>query len=333
MPFVADLKDRLWPWVQRARLERDRIWGGNCVVLLYHRVFNAPQDPQRLCVSPENFDAHLSLLNERFRVLSMEEFDHYLLGRKRFPKNSVFITFDDGYADNHRYARPLLEKHHAQGLFYISSGYIGSGREYWWDELERLLLLPADRPVGINVEHAGVVVSWNEMPKAELLRALYERLLVVLRPMPSRDRDVFLDLLSANLPHVPDTRADHLAMDHDELLAFSGSPAVFIGAHTVGHPSLAGISVDQQRHEVGQSRRDLEQWLSMPVDRFAYPFGTPADHDAITRDLVRKAGFRHAAANHPGIVHARSPHFAFNRVLVRDGGEEALMRTLAPFMW
>jgi hypothetical protein len=127
MPFVGELKDRLWPLVQRWRLEQDRLLGGNCVVLLYHRVVDLEHDPQQLSVSPRRFDEQVGLLKERFRVLTVEEFEHHLLHRKRFPKNSILITFDDGYADNHVHARPILEKHGLQGLFFIASGYIGSG--------------------------------------------------------------------------------------------------------------------------------------------------------------------------------------------------------------
>ena len=50
------------------------------------------------------------------------------------------ITFDDGYADNLQVAAPLLAERGLPATFFIVSGTIGSGREFWWDELEGLLL-------------------------------------------------------------------------------------------------------------------------------------------------------------------------------------------------
>ncbi|HRO99236.1 MAG TPA: polysaccharide deacetylase family protein [Flavobacteriales bacterium] len=332
MPFVGELKDRLWPLVKRGRLERDRLLGGNCVVLLYHRVIDLEHDPQLLSVSPRRFDEQLGLLKARYRVLSVEEFEHHLLNRKRFPKNSILITFDDGYADNHVHARPILEKHRLQGLFFIASGYIGSGREYWWDELERLFLLNPQVPVQLDVEAGGVKVQWASLPGRELLRSHYEQLLVSLRALPSGTRDGLLGALRDRMSS-PLARPSHLPMDHAALTAFASSPSVVIGAHTVGHPSLGQIGEDEQRAEITRSKRDLEEWLGMPVTRFAYPFGTPSDFTERTMQITREAGFRHAAANHPGIAHARSPHFAYHRLLVRDWGGAEFLRHLSPYLW
>lgn len=332
MPFVGELKDRLWPLVQRWRLERDRLLGGNCLVLLYHRVIDLEHDPQLLAVSPRRFDAQLALIKERFRVLTVEEFEHHLLRRKRFPKNSILITFDDGYADNHVHARPILEKHGLQGLFFIASGYIGSGREYWWDELERLFLLDPHVPAELEVERGGVRVHWTSLPGRDLLRAQYERLLVALRALPSGPRDEFLGNLRDRMAS-PMARTSHLPMDHAALKSFAASPSVVIGAHTVGHPSLGRISEDEQRREITRSKNDLEEWLGTPITRFAYPFGTPSDLTERTMQITQEAGFRHAAANHPGIAHARSRHFAYHRLLVRDWGEEEFLRHLSPYLW
>lgn len=332
MPFVGELKDRLWPLVERWRLERDRLLGGNCVVLLYHRVVDLEHDPQQLSVSPLRFDEQLGLLKERFRVLTVEEFEHHLLCRKRFPKNSILITFDDGYADNHVHARPILEKHGLQGLFFIASGYIGSGREYWWDELERLFLLDLHVPSELDVERGGVRVNWASPPGRDLLQAHYERLLGSLRALPSGTRDDLLGILRDRMVS-PSARASHLPMDHAALKAFAASPFVVIGAHTVGHPSLGRISEEEQRREITRSKRDLEEWIGIPVTRFAYPFGTPTDFTERTMRITREAGFRHAAANHPGIAHARSPHFAYHRLLVRDWGTTEFLHHLSPYLW
>src|SRR6185312_15237537 len=44
------------------------------------------------------------------------------------------------YADNLQVAAPLLAERGLPASFFIVSGTIGSGREFWWDELEGLLL-------------------------------------------------------------------------------------------------------------------------------------------------------------------------------------------------
>lgn len=319
MPSGFDWKAGFRPLLQRARTTRDRLRGGACAVLLYHRVVDIPTDPQLLAVRPAHFDAHMALLKERYHVLSVEEFDHHLLGRIRFPKRAVLLTFDDGYADNHLHARPLLEKHGYQALFYIASGYIGSGREFWWDELERLLLLNDQLPEQMAFTKDRLQITWSvdAGDPRKLAGITYGNLLGVMRALPSGMRDAILDELRTVLGS-PMQRRSHLPMSVDELLRFASSPSVEIGAHTQWHPSLAQVDEAEQRTEITGSKEDLEHLLGKKVKYFSYPFGTGADFNTTTERIAQEAGFLHTAANFPGFVHAHSPIHRFPRFLVRD---------------
>lgn len=331
MPSARDLKRAVRDSARRLRQRRDALLGGNCLVLLYHRVIDLPTDPQQLAVGPARFEAHMAWVKERLHPLTAEEFEELLLSGARFPRNSALITFDDGYADNHHHARPILERHGLQGLFFISSGYIGGGREYWWDELERLLLANPALPQALRWERHGLRLQWSSAPDAAVLRACYEEALTALRALPSAARDAALEELSALL-NSPRARATHLPMSVDELRAFAASPAVAIGAHTAGHPSLAKVSEEEQRRELRAAKQQLEGWLDMPIARLAYPFGTAADFTAATQRIAAEEGYAHAAANIAGIVHGRSPRYAYPRILVRDWGADELARHLKPFM-
>lgn len=326
-------KDGLRPLVHRVRHTRDRMLGGACAVLLYHRVIDIPSDPQQLAVRPAYFDAHLALLKQRYHVLAVEEYDHYLLGRKRFPKGAVLLTFDDGYADNHHEARPLLEKHGSQALFYIASGYIGSGREYWWDELERLLLVNDQLPAEVAFAMDRVRVAWSALggDVGRHARIAYEDQLAVMRALPSARRDAILENLRQVL-RSPSHRSTHLPMTVAELKDFARSDAVVIGAHTQWHPSLAQVDIAEQITEVEGSKRDLEHILGREVPYFSYPFGTGADFNVATERIAREAGFRHTAANYPGFVHAGSPQHRFPRFLVRDWDGPEFARRMDTFL-
>ena len=268
MPFSTKLKDRLRPAVQRVRTGANTALYGNCSVLLYHRVIELETDPQQLAVDPEQFEKQLVFLKKNYNVLTVQQFDQYLIHRKKFPENSVLITFDDGYADNHFYARPLLEKHGIQALFYIASGYIGSNQEFWWDELERLLLLNADLPVTLASDSKRIGLFWDTLPDPIELRAIYERSLFALRGLPSRERDALIQGLRISL-HSGGPRKSHLPMTRTELTAFAVSPSVIIGAHTVGHPSLARLAENEQRAEITESKEQLEKLLGKVIPYFS----------------------------------------------------------------
>jgi len=72
-----------------------------------------------------------------------------------------------------------------------------------------------------------------------------------------------------------------------------------IGAHTVHHPFLTKLSLQQAQYEIEQSRLDLVEHLPTPPTVFAYPYN---DHNAEIVSMVQTAGFRGAVvvAKHRG---------------------------------
>lgn len=87
-----------------------------------------------------------------------------------------------------------------------------------------------------------------------------------------------------------------------------------IGAHTHGHPNLADIAPAQVAHELGDSRRELEDRLESAVLGMAYPFGKPGRH--FNRHVVRiakEAGYLYAAAAFSRGVRSGDSPFAFPR--------------------
>ncbi len=70
-----------------------------------------------------------------------------------------------------------------------------------------------------------------------------------------------------------------------------------IGAHTMTHPRLTQLNMEQARQEITTSRECIEQELKTEVISFAYPFG---NYDDSIKDLVRQAGFDFGIATDKG---------------------------------
>lgn len=66
-----------------------------------------------------------------------------------------------------------------------------------------------------------------------------------------------------------------------------------IGSHGRNHVALAGAAPQVVREETDGSRRDLEALLGVPVQGFAYPYGSM---DATARAAVREAGYAYGCA-------------------------------------
>ncbi len=80
-----------------------------------------------------------------------------------------------------------------------------------------------------------------------------------------------------------------------------------IGSHTISHPRLTDLNIEQAEKEVANSRAMLVNMLGEPVRWFAYPYLAANE---VTRNLVRAAGFVGACGG-PNQKHSR---FYLNRL-------------------
>jgi peptidoglycan/xylan/chitin deacetylase (PgdA/CDA1 family) len=320
---------------------------GRVLILLYHRVARLRSDPWGLAVTPGRFDEHLQTLREYATPMQLGELNEALRNGK-LPKRSVVVTFDDGYLDNLRNAKPLLERHGVPATVFVASGFIGRRREFWWDELDRLVLQPGVLPerVQLNVDgktyhwelgetadyteeefrsHRGWK-AWNEgkTPRHQLYTSLYD----LLRPLSAGDRRKKLGEVREWRVDAPGRRPWHRPLSAGEIGALRQGGLVEVGAHTVNHPLLSDLPPRRQRREIEESKVSLEQILGHPVRSFSYPYGKPRDYTAKTVDLVRRAGFACACSTSVDVVRRSSDPFQLPRVWVRNTSGEKLAKQL-----
>ena len=85
-----------------------------------------------------------------------------------------------------------------------------------------------------------------------------------------------------------------------QVLEMRDSGLVDFGSHTMRHPHLPGLSLEEVRWELAESKRRLEEKLGAPVLAFAYPYGAGAYVPAI-RQAAREAGYRYDFGIRQGI--------------------------------
>lgn len=294
------------------------------LVLLYHRVTTLPSDPEMLAVSPDNFRAQIRYLKEKFPFIRFEE------DWTKVRKPTVAITFDDGYADNALEALPILEDVEVPATFFVSSGKIGSTREFWWHELERIILGGRNLPATFTLGEGRLEKNWLTGTLGER-QDFYHGIVRLMTDADTAQRDEWLALLRI-WAHSTEEIADiHRVMSVDDLRLLAASRWVTIGSHTVTHTRLSSLSPEAQREEITASKRQLEKWLCRDISTFSYPFGRRADYTKQSIALCREVGFTRAAANFPGQAHRWTDPFQIPRHLVRNWPLETFAEKLREF--
>jgi peptidoglycan/xylan/chitin deacetylase (PgdA/CDA1 family) len=105
-------------------------------------------------------------------------------------------------------------------------------------------------------------------------------------------------------------------LDWDEVGSIARAGAVSFGAHTMSHRRLRGLDADQLHREIVASKRVLEDRIGVPVDLFAYPFGSYGSFNRNTKESLRSNGYKAAFTTVAGFNKTGTDVFALNRTRV-----------------
>src|SRR5882724_10394467 len=206
------------------------------IILMYHRVAELTNDPHLLVVTPEHFAQQLDAIRAYGVPLRLQDLVRSLQ-QGEVPRRAVVVTLDDGYADNLEHAKPLLASHGVPATVFVTAGQVGRSREFWWDELDRLLLQPRPLPPVLQLRLNGTVREWrlegastytdeeyrhdrywhiecrdDPGPRQRVFRALFDLLYL----LPSATRWTILDELTAWAEAPPIARPSHRALTAEE---------------------------------------------------------------------------------------------------------------------
>lgn len=309
------------------------------VILMYHRIAEPAFDPWGLAVSPARFEQQLATLSRRRSPMSMDEFvDRHR--RRRLPADAVAVTFDDGYVDNLKFAKPRLEAAGVPATVFIATGRIGARCEFWWDELAGIVLR-SQAPIDVEVPIGGRLCrlhftgapeeaarptwrAWSEPARAR--EAAYLELWRRLHECQPEEREAGMARLRA-LPSTP-AEEDSRPMDRVEIGRLT-SASISVGAHGVSHQPLPSLAPEAREAEIRQSGETCRSITGQPVEGFAFPHGAA---DEATRRLVADAGYRWACSTESRTIRAGDDPYDLPRLQIADwDGDElrSAMRALA----
>ncbi|MBV9619298.1 MAG: polysaccharide deacetylase family protein [Verrucomicrobia bacterium] len=311
------------------------------IILCYHRIFEPDTDPHLLSVSRDHFRQQLEVVKRLALPLSLDQLS-LALDRGALPRRGVVITFDDGYFDNFENALSILREAEIPATIYIATGYVGSNREFWWDDLARLILLRGQLPGALHLTIDGRDYSWNleadseANPEWNVLatgeptgrQKIFSELHAKLRPLAAAHQQKVLDQLR-HLTGVPEeARPLYRCMTETELETLAREPLITLGAHTISHCDLAARTKPEQQTEISGSKKQLEKIIGRPVKDFSYPYGLCND-DSVA--ICAENNFRSAVTCIDQPVERNCSRHLLPRFLVRDWDGADFERRLQHF--
>jgi peptidoglycan/xylan/chitin deacetylase (PgdA/CDA1 family) len=300
---------------------------------MYHRVAELELDPWGLVVHPSRFAEHVEVLDASFDVVALPR----ALEDPDSARDRVVLTFDDGYFDNLAVARQLAERG-LPATYFVVGGQVGAELEFWWDEVERVLLasdtLPATLDLALptaklelTLDETGPSSTRTESDRGwradrgptTLRQRAYLDVYRALRALSDRERDHALDRLAVWADSTRTPRESMRPLRETELEMLASLEGAEVGGHTMTHPVLSNLPAERQRAEVADGRTRLREITGRrSIESFAYPHGAAGDYTAETAQIVADAGFLRACAAVGGAMGATADAFQLPRFMVED---------------
>ena len=294
------------------------LWAKSLTVVNYHRI----DDPHRIdfdsfkpnvSATPQDFDRQLEYLAKWFNVVSLKDVVEWMDGRKDLPPYAALITFDDGYLDNYTSAFPLLRKYNLPAVIFLTTGHIGTDAPFYWD-------MAAYCFTHTQSDHLtfpdGRVEHWSNR---EQLDEVSKNWIEFMKTLPHTEKQIYVENLPVLLGvSIPVGYFQSLMMDWDQVRDMQKNGIEF-GAHTVHHPILTRIPLEQVREEVTASKSSIEEELGKPVMGFAYPNGQALDLNGEIEKIVADSGIRAAFTLLDGpmsLVEVKRNPYAIRRIFI-----------------
>lgn len=246
---IASLMDSIDPFVARMALSLQRERPG-LLAVAFHTLFRSREEVFSSGTVP-HFGTTVRNVSEFIEYFCQRGYkfispDEILTGLD--PEGYyVLLTFDDGYFNNFN-ALPVLEKYDVPAVFFISTGYVRTGKAFWWDVVHRRC-----EDLGYARQRVPHVCSMlQEMRTSEIESILIERLGPgALTPAGDLDRP----------------------MTREELATLARDRHVHLGNHSDDHAALPHCSESEITEQIATCQAELERMTGKTATVLSYPHG------------------------------------------------------------
>ena len=287
---------------------------GKTIFLGYHGVKESHEKLENwTMVTQEQFRQQMRFLKTNFDCISIDE--AVSLNSKK--KNTIVVTFDDGYENNFKIAYPILKEFNIPATIYITTKNVIERKLFWPDVIWYYIKKSNIEIIKLKHLNRNLGIYYFNGNKEELLNNL-SRLQNDIKKIVPDEREAGLQNIIEEINknnyktiEPPNVEGEAISpMTSIQLKKLSTAPLITIGAHTHCHNLLDQIDIKKAENTIKKSKEILEDICKKEIKHFAFPNGNY--NDDIIR-LVKKTGFKTALTFDPGYFEAGGDTFKIKR--------------------
>jgi peptidoglycan/xylan/chitin deacetylase (PgdA/CDA1 family) len=289
-----------------------RLHGKGAAILMYHSVLD---DPSRVVdslggmIHPRAmFEGQMELIAREFKPVTLDQVARFVRCEQDLPERSVVVTFDDGYTDNYEMAMPILDRVGVPATFYVTVDCVENRRLPWPSRLRFSFRTTSKKNWTDETGKIWSLASDQERDFAYL--SVCDRVAQLAGAAQEHVVGQLESELDAKLP----ADSGRLMMTWDQIRTVAQHGHI-VGSHTMTHPNIAHLSIEDARRELVESKQQMEAHLQTKVVHFSYPCPALSPNwSERTAEESRCAGYETAVTTSSGLARRNDNPLALKRV-------------------
>lgn len=215
----------------------------------------------------------LKYKHEGFEFVALDEIvkdsQRKIYGLKKHKR--VNVSFDDGFRDVYENAFPIFKKHHIPFTIYLVGSFPEGKCDVWWIQMEQFFKDPID----------------------------FEQSMKTIYQSQENMRDQMHSMTNSEADY---TLCEQLALTWEQLDEMVTSGLCTVGSHSMTHPGLTRVPVEEVQRELEESKRIIEAHLPVIVRHLSYPHSMTNEK---IQQVVKSLGYESATMGYGGNIRVK----------------------------
>lgn len=239
----------------------------NQSIFPYYHIINDVEVPHIKHLYPykntKQFKDDLDLLLKYYKPLHPEE----LIKSEgtSIPKNRFLLTFDDGLRDVYHTIYPILKQKGISAIFFLNPDFIDNTKSLYKHDLSVIVETLNTKESNQNIKNAVAQLLNSEDTSIAVLTDAIKRIKKVDASLITK----LAELLNINLNDYLNKETPYLTTHQVQEMIDAG---FYFGGHTMSHPRLLELSLEEQKEEVINSINWVKSTFNLNYSLFAFPF-------------------------------------------------------------
>ena len=297
----------LFPYIRKVQ-------GNSAIIIMYHNVHNTDTNCVNVSIHVREFEKQIKFFQKYFKIISLGELVKKIKERKTIRRNTMVLTFDDGYRNNFTLVYPLLVKYKLHATIFLVADFINTNKWLWVNKLDYLFKNTLSKKLLLKHPKIGSHVFYFDSIESRI--KVYEKVKKILKHIEPELLDFLLHQIEEQLGSktIKKNCQNYMMLQKDDIKAMDPKYVEF-GSHGCTHYLLTTIKDKKKlENEIINSKKKIAQIVGYEPRFFCYPNG---EYDYEVIKLVKKH-YTAAVTTNYGSVNRKVDLFTMPRVGIID---------------